>query len=121
MIGTIGFENYQIECIVGINPQERVEAQKIYVDFKAEADVSKSVLSDDIRDTIDYFSAARLCADVARKENYFLLEKLAYDMLQEIAKQLNISWGWIRLKKPHPFPLVDCAFVELEYGKSRLK
>lgn len=121
MIGTIGFDHYSIECIIGVNPEERLSPQKIYVDFRAEHDFSQCVAADDVQYTIDYSLAAELCKQVAKKGEYFLLETLANAILQEMAERFGIVRAWIKIKKPSPFNHVDWAIVELEYGNRRRK
>lgn len=121
MIGVVGFENLEIECIIGVHAEERSNSQKIYVDFKGEADFSLSAVTDDLQHALDYFSVAQVCSQVAQKGKYFLLEKCANDILQELVRHFGITWGWIKIKKNHPFPAVEWTFVELEYGTSGRK
>lgn len=121
MLGIVGFEHYLIECVIGAYAEERLAPQRIYIDFKAEVDFSRCAATDELKETLDYFSAAQLCAEVAQKGRYFLLEKLASDLLKEMAARYGIRWGWIKVKKPCPFPSVDWAYVELEYGTPQRK
>src|SRR5437868_826983 len=114
MIGKIGIRNLRIHCIIGCNPEERIEKQDILIDMDIESDCSACILSDDINDTINYVEAAALCAEIARVKKYSLLEALAHDILDKLISLKNVEWASICIKKPSAIPNADYAMVEFE-------
>ena len=84
MIGTIGFEELCIDCIIGIMPEERSRVQSIYVDLKVEADFSQCVHSDHMHHSINYVEPADLCIDIAKKNQFQLLETFANAVLESL-------------------------------------
>lgn len=109
----IGFQGYEISCIIGDLPIERSTEQEIIVDLKLETDVSKCVVTDDLRDTLDYTKLTSICHDVAKNGKYRLLETLAHNILEALFNQFTITWATVVIKKPEALPGEVVAFVEL--------
>lgn len=109
----IGFENYRIKCLIGIEPHERVNEQEILVDIKVEADCSLAIKTENIQKTIDYRLLARICQEMAHQGKYQLIETYASEVLEEIMNRFNVKGAWIRVKKPSALPEADCAYVEM--------
>lgn len=116
MHGIIGFEHHQIDCIIGVDEHERLLEQEIYVDVKVEYNFSRCVLTDQICDTIDYTLLAKTVTDLARKRKYKLLESLAYEAVQLLINHFQLSWAWIRIKKPKGLSTAHYTVVEFSQG-----
>lgn len=118
--GLIGFENLEIICIIGMNPEERIQLQPLFVDVKVEANFHACAQSDHVKDTIDYVTLGDICTELAQKGQYQLIEKYAYDVLQKLLQDFAINWAWIKIKKPQAMPAADFTTVELKLSKSEL-
>lgn len=114
MLGTIGFKGYQISCIIGLEPHERMRAQDLLVDLIVETDFSRVSESDSLEDTIDYVSLAALCKKMALAGNYCLIEKYASDLIKEIFALYPVKSAAVRIRKPAAIPEAECAFVEFK-------
>jgi dihydroneopterin aldolase len=77
----------KVTCIIGVNSPERVTPQTIKIRIEATADVSKSCESDNLDDTISYGDLGNICEKVAINGKYFLMEKLAYEILKRVHVQ----------------------------------
>jgi dihydroneopterin aldolase len=119
MKGVLGFENHRIRCIIGIGEEERSREQDILIDLKVTADFSRSAVSDQLTDTIDYLALAHLCSDLAHKNKYQLLEKFAGDVMKELFSRFPISEAWIKIKKPKGIETADFSLVELTKIKGK--
>ena len=119
MLGKIGIENLCIHCIIGCNAHERVLKQDIFLDLQFKYNFSACVLSDDLKDTINYVEIADMCTEIALAKPYFLLESLAHTILEKLISELDIEWAFIRIKKPNAIPSADYAVIELEKYKER--
>jgi len=115
--GYIGFEHHKIECVVGVYPHEHKEKQLLYVDLQVESDFTACSLSDDVKDTVNYELLAALCTELAVTKQYRLLETFAVDVLNAIFFKFDVSWAWIRIKKPLGLPSATYSIVELERFK----
>ena len=113
MLGLIGFDHYQIFCIIGDLPQERKQEQELYVDLRVETDFSDVAESDLLKDTVDYVPLAKICRDIATQGKYQTIEKYAAQVLEEVMAKFAVKSAWIRVKKPKALPGADYAVVEL--------
>lgn len=109
----IGFENYRIKCLIGIEPHERINEQEILVDIKVEADCYLAIKTESIQKTIDYRQLAEICKDRAHQGRYQLIETYASEVLEEVMKQFKLKRAWIRVKKPAALSEADYAYVEM--------
>ena len=113
MLGTIGFENLHIECIIGELPEERDRIQSIFVSLKVDCDFSACSSSDHLDDTVDYVSLADDCKQEAIDGRYQMLETYACRVLDRILKRYPVSKASILVKKPCGLNEADHTFVEL--------
>lgn len=109
--GIIGFENYKIDCIIGVHENERMQEQSLYLDLKVMQDFA---LDDTLSSTICYEELGSFCKTLAQTKKYHLLETFAYDLITALTNEYKIKWAHVKIKKPSALVLADCAFVELE-------
>lgn len=112
--GMIGFENYKIDCIIGVYEEERRVLQTIYVDLKVSLDFTEAAKSDNLEKTICYEELANLCKHLAETKKYRLLETYAYDLITTLTNEYNVNYASVKLKKPAAILSADYAIVELE-------
>jgi dihydroneopterin aldolase len=113
MRGTVGFEDYEMICIIGVNPEERVQPQPLYIDLMVETDFSRCVKSDRLEEAVDYRQLIEVCHQIADRKPQ-LIERFAGEVLEELLAHFDISWAWIKVKKPRALPDGRYPFVELE-------
>lgn len=103
----------EVNCIVGIKPEERLKTQQVIVDIKLSTDLSKAAETDDVNDTVDYDSLSENIVGFIEKSDFRLLEKLAYEtakLAKEISKAREVT---IAIKKPAAIKRAKYASVEL--------
>jgi FolB domain-containing protein len=115
--GIIGFDNLCIPCVIGIHPHERTQEQKIHIDLRVSADFAPCVETDSLENAIDYELLAKICTDMARTNQYKLLETLAWEILDEILDRFPIFWASIVIKKDQALSNADRSIVELKKRK----
>lgn len=113
----LGFHHLQVNCIVGIYPEEREKEQTLWIDVKVKADIKECLKSRCIEDTVDYGAISRICTELADRGRYLLLESLASDIVEECLRRFSVSWVWVSIKKPAAIPTADYAFVEVERSR----
>lgn len=113
----LGIDQLKIPCIIGIYPEERQHLQLLLIDTKIQLDLDTCFESKKIHDTLDYTQLAELCQELLRKNDYFLLEIFAHDLLDQYFQKFPIDWAWVRVKKPTAIPNADYAYVELERNR----
>lgn len=113
-IGKIGIHHHRIACVIGINPDERINKQDIFIDVAVKVDFTAASHSQCVDDTVNYVSIAEVCTQLAWKNHYHLLESYADAVLDELISRFKVKWAWIRIKKPLAIPAAEYATVELE-------
>lgn len=114
MIGKIGFEKLEINCIIGELNHERDKEQVIYVSLEVTTDFSKCVEYDSFKDTLDYVELSRNCIEVAKNGKFKLLETCGYEILKKIFTIPLVMKAKIRIEKPSAIHSAKFAFIELE-------
>jgi 7,8-dihydroneopterin aldolase/epimerase/oxygenase len=117
MFGIIGFQDLKVNCIIGINPEERLQEQEIFIDLQVESDFSKVSITDDLSEAINYVTLSEFCADFAITGKYNMIESLAHDLLQRLQYKFHLAWIKIIIKKPKALKNASFSFVELEHGR----
>lgn len=110
----LGFHQLQVNCIIGIYPEERENEQPLSIDVKVKIDLKECLKSNCVEDTVDYVAISRICTELAESGRYLLLESLASDIADECLRHFPVSWAWVSIKKPAAIPKADYAFVEVE-------
>jgi dihydroneopterin aldolase len=113
-LGIIGFHQHQINCIVGILPDERIIERLLWVDLKVKIDFSRCLRSGSIDNTVDYSQLASFCTNLSRDKCYGLIEAFAADIITGCFEQFLAEWAWVCIKKPSAIPTAAYAFVEME-------
>lgn len=117
MIGTLGFDQLAIRCIIGCCPEERQHEQEIFVDLKVGFDFARCASTDHLKDALDYVKLAEICTTLARNKKYHLQETFAAEVLQKLINEFDVPWAWIKIKKPQALPSAQYATVELRLEK----
>jgi FolB domain-containing protein len=74
---TVRIEQLVLDCIIGINPWERLTKQRITIDIEINADLSAAGKSDAIEDTINYRTISKAITSEIEASSYGLVEALA--------------------------------------------
>ncbi|MEY2929406.1 MAG: hypothetical protein RL033_155 [Pseudomonadota bacterium] len=97
----IRIHRLELDCIVGIRPQERVHQQRVRLDLAMHADVSQAGRTGRISMTADYDQAAHEVAALLSFRRYHLIEMAAEEVA---AMLLGIHAGVqrvdVRIEKP---------------------
>ncbi len=118
-MNTISLVDLEITCIIGVNPQERIQEQNLFLDINLYVDFGDSTFSDDINKTIDYTKIAEIATQLASSKKYQLIESFCHDLNNlfldtfKIIQQSNIT-----VKKPNALPKAKYAAYSMK--KSRI-
>lgn len=115
----IEIEGLQLECVVGVNADERDREQPVLVDLRAALDLAPAGKSGRIADTVDYDRVSRELAALLHFRRYKLLENAA----EECAAMLlgvhpAIERLELRLVKPLALARARTAGVAIERSRA---
>ncbi|HCI85238.1 MAG TPA: dihydroneopterin aldolase [Dehalococcoidia bacterium] len=76
-LDTVRIEQLELDCIIGINPWERLTKQRVTIDIEMNADLTKAGASDAIEYTINYRTISKAIISEIEESSYGLVEALA--------------------------------------------
>lgn len=119
-MGKIRFNNMIFYAHHGYYQAERELGQKFEVDMELDIDFGKAILSDDLKDTVNFEKVYQKVHHLFSSYKFTLLETLADRIANEILSSFPINTVLIRVRKPN-VPLNGFMDnVEVELQKSRL-
>lgn len=115
MLGTISIVDLKIQCIIGINPEERIKEKIIYLDIELDTDFSQAIETESIEHTIDYVLVSNLLKNFIREKKFQLIETLAERSCELLHKHWsNIKRCRIKVKKPDALKEASYAATTIE-------
>ena len=109
----IFINNLQVYGILGIHPHEQRKPQLIRVSLRAETDITNAAHKDDIRQTINYSSLAKLIVQFIKESQFLTIEALIEALAKKINSDEKISSLWLRIEKPNAVPDADSVGIEI--------
>ena len=101
-MGKIILENIRIYSNHGCLDEEALIGSDYLIDLEIDADLSKSVLTDELEDTVDYVKLNKIVREEVLIRSK-LLEKVVDRILQRIYIELpQISFAKVKLSKMNP-------------------
>lgn len=86
----------------GVHEEERERGQEFV--FDVELEVGERGTSDQIEDAVDYVEVARVVQEVSDARQYALLEALASEVADELARRFSPERSRVRIRKPEVRP-----------------
>lgn len=100
-------------CIVGINPDERVNKQEVIINITMEADLSRACASDNIEDTVDYKRVKQSVLKLVENSEYLLIERLADAIARTCLQEKQVQTVHVSLDKPGALRFARSVAVEI--------
>lgn len=104
-------------CIVGINPRERVTRQNVVISVALECDTAPAARTDDIADTIDYALLRNDIVAMVEGSSFFLIETLADRIAALCLRDRRVRAAAVTVDKPGA--LTGAASVAVEIRRER--
>lgn len=98
-MGILRIRDLKVRARIGVSHRERSKAQDLLINMVLTYDSAKACASDDLKDALDYRPLAKKTIRIIRCSGYFLLEKLACRLIEEIQKDRRIRRVFIRIDK----------------------
>jgi dihydroneopterin aldolase len=104
----------KLKAIIGTFERERAEAQEVVLDLELRCDLKKAGRSDELPDTVDYFSLTEAVAKHVESSKRSLLESLAEDVAELCLGFAGVASVKVRIAKPAALPRAESAAIEIE-------
>jgi len=107
--------------IIGINESEREKPQEIKINILLYADLSKAGRTDDLSDSVNYRTVAKLVLKHAETVQRFTVEALAADLADLCLEQPGVQGVLVRVEKPGAVRFSGGVGVEIERMKEAIQ
>ncbi|MEI2690619.1 MAG: dihydroneopterin aldolase [Anaerolineae bacterium] len=89
-----------VRCIIGINPEERVNKQDVIINLTLYGDLLRAGLSDDIADAINYKTLTKRVVAHLEESEYFLVERMAHRIAEIAIGEFSVARAIVSVEKP---------------------
>jgi dihydroneopterin aldolase len=92
-------EGIEVMAHVGVPDEERAKAQKLEISLILYLNLAKAGHTDDLKQTIDYFSVQQRVIQIVQQKPRKLIETLAEDLASTVLKEFGAKEIQIEVKK----------------------
>ena len=109
----IHIRDLRARCIVGTNPEERVNPQDVVINLTLHADLRRAGASDQIADTVDYRAVKKDVLALVEASSYQLIERLAERIAEVCLAHTGVRRVCVLLEKPGALRFARTVGVEI--------
>jgi FolB domain-containing protein len=113
---TISIIDLEVHFHVGITEVERAQAQRLLISIEMALDFQKAAASDNLTDTIDYFSICQRVKHFGDDSRWDLIETLAIDLAAMVLSEFRPMQVTVEVKK---FAIPEARHVSVRTTKTR--
>jgi dihydroneopterin aldolase len=99
MTDIIFLRDVYIDTLIGIFDWEREAKQTLIFDLEMAFDCQPAAESDDIMDALNYKAVYERLVEFVGQSEFFLIEKLAAEMIRLIQTEFGVSWVKLTVNK----------------------
>jgi dihydroneopterin aldolase/D-erythro-7,8-dihydroneopterin triphosphate epimerase len=114
MPDSIDINTLHLRTIIGINPDERVNKQDVFVNVTLRTDCRPAAASDDIADAVNYRDLCKDIIDLVEGSRFLLLERMAEAIARLCLSDQRIEWVRVRVDKPGALRFAESVAVTVE-------
>jgi dihydroneopterin aldolase len=96
----IHITNLRVNCIIGVNPHERVEEQPLIFNLSFPADFGGAAQGDDLSWAVNYAEVAQEVRTFTREGKFHLLETLARRLAAHLCDRFGLPELRLHIRKP---------------------
>jgi len=115
----IRIKNLRLRTIVGVNEWERERPQDVIVNVELEFDSKKAVETDNLKDTVNYKTLKQRIIQKVESAQFFLVEKLASQILEIVMEDPKVQHAQVEVDKPHALRFADSVSVICKADRSK--
>ena len=110
----IRITDLNLRTIIGLYDWERTTKQDVIINAEIHFDASKAAKSDKVEDTIDYKAINKKIIKLVEESQYFLIEKMAGEILKIIMEDPKVEAAKVMVDKPGALRFARSVSVELK-------
>jgi len=109
----IFIQDLTFRCIIGINPEERINKQDVIISLEIYTDFSVSEKTENIEDTVNYKELKLALMDMVEGSSFLLAERLAAAIADLCLEFKGVRAVKVRLEKPGALRFARTVGVEI--------
>lgn len=109
----IYIRDLSLQCIIGINAEERVKRQEVLINIMLETDLRAACASDNIEDTTDYKTLKKELMALIESSDFFLIERLAEAIAACCLDRPRVRRVTVNVDKPGALRFARSVAVEI--------
>ena len=113
MQAKIHLKNLHVETLIGMREHERLKKQPLIFELILTYSMEKTACTDRIEFALDYSKVVSFVIEYVQKTQFYLLEKLAFELAQALCKQFKMTSAHLFIQKP--LALNQLAEITFEY------
>ena len=102
-----------VDAILGILPEERVQAQRVVINLTIFTDTQPAAKSHNIADTVNYAELSSRAAQLTVEGEYLLIESLVEDLAALTLDHPTAKAVTVRVEKPQAVSAAGSVGVEI--------
>ena len=102
-----------LQCIIGVNPDERIKRQDVLINIVLYADLSAAGRSDLIEDTVNYKTVHDTIVELVQGSSFFLVERLADRIAKTCLSTPGVKGIKVKVDKPGVLQHAQSVGVEI--------
>ncbi len=114
---TLFIKNLKVNCIIGVNPDEREHEQEIRMQLFLWTDIAQASRSDNLEDALDYSTIYKEVVKRVEHSTFYLIERLAYEVATMCLQNPLTQKVTVILEKIGALKKAESAGVELTLEK----
>jgi FolB domain-containing protein len=114
---TLFIKNLKVNCIIGVNSDERERKQEVRMQLLLWTDIAKASRSDNVEDALDYSKIYKEVVERVEHSTFFLIERLAYEVAAMCLQHPLTHKVKVILEKVGALEKAESAGIELVLEK----
>jgi len=102
-----------MRCIIGINPDERINKQDVIINLTLYTDFTKSIQTENIEDTVNYKELKQRIMRLVESSSFLLVEKLASAVCDSCFESTGVQAVKVKVEKPTALRFARSVGVEI--------
>ena len=109
----IKIKNLKLRAVIGIHEWERKNKQDVVINISIFFDASAAAETDRLEDTVDYKAIKQNIISLVESSSFYLLEKLASEVLALCMADPLVLRAAVEIDKPHALRFADSVSITM--------
>ncbi len=101
---------------IGVYDWEQQIKQKLIFDIEMAWDCRQAAQTDDVKYCLNYAEVSEFILNYVQSRPFLLIERVAYEVAEQLRVKFNISWVKIKLSKPKAIAQANNVGIVVEQG-----